>query len=151
MRHPVITETNLKKANKDMKAQNKKWTYKDPSGNYYQTNNAENFGGDTANVLSSFDKMNLEVRAQKIIKENYKNKLDQLEATNEKLEDKLDSANILLEACKEANEEVNSKLLYAKGQWRLASISLKDAWLKIDQLKAANEALEFQLRQRLIS
>jgi hypothetical protein len=86
MRHPVITETNLKKANKEMKAENKKYIYKDPSGNYYQTNNAENFGGDTANVLSSFDEMNAELAFERCLVMALKNLNNQLKATNEALE-----------------------------------------------------------------
>jgi hypothetical protein len=86
MRHPAITETNLKKATKEMKAENKKYIYKDPSGNYYQTNNAENFGGDTANVLSSFDEMNAELAFERCLVMALKNLNNQLKATNEALE-----------------------------------------------------------------
>jgi hypothetical protein len=92
-----------------MKVENKKYIYKDPIGNYYQTNNAENFGCDTANVLSSFDEMN----------------------------------NYLIEVKDLANEYNKLCLNHEK----LA----EDLLTENDQLKAANEALEFQLRQTLIS
>jgi hypothetical protein len=108
MRHPAITETNLKKATKEMKAENKKYIYKDPSGNYYQTNNAENFGGDTANVLSSFDGLN------------------------------------------ERLKEYRSSFEYQTKVFRQTCLDCGKLRYENDQLKATNEALEFQLRQRLI-
>jgi hypothetical protein len=107
-----------------MKAENKKYIYKDPSGNYYQTNNAENFGGDTANKISSFDEMNKELLLQKyeLHRFRYKRQLQ---------------GDAMLAAFELGGAEKNEPL--------------KRIVAKNDELLATNEKLEFMLRQRLIS
>jgi NAD-dependent SIR2 family protein deacetylase len=113
-----------------MKVENKKYIYKDPSGNYFQTNNAENFGCDTANVLSSFNQMNAQYQAFKSLLRYRKLNIDEL---NERL------------------KEYRSSFEYQTKVFRQTCLDCGKLRYENDQLKATNEALEFQLRQTLIS